>query len=232
MVSPLNRSPAIAAAPSAFDVDALAALLDAPTRDAPLASDVVRGIPVYAGDAVRAAAAAPDALLAEWRDVFERGAGIVCIRGAWTDAALAGADAVFAVELERAGTGTGDHFAKGGANVRVWDVHERLALASLARLGPAHQVTAQLNLVRPGGAAQACHRDYHLGFRTADELARYPPHVHVMSVALTLEPRVGGRAPRTPQDLARTAVAERWSPAAFDAALGATAAPMRSDLVR
>ena len=39
-----------------------------------------------------------------------------------------------------------------------------LALVSTAWLGPAYQVTSQVNVVRPGGVAQDPHRDYHLGF--------------------------------------------------------------------
>ena len=216
MVSPLN-----AVAPSIpvpvgptldvdIDVAELHALCDSPAEPSrvPRAVEIVRGVPAYAGDAVRRAALEPDeaaALAREWTRVLADGAGIVLVRGAWTAESLAGADAVFAVELERAAAGAGaDHFAAGGRNVRVWNAHERLALAdpagfvdyasnetlalaSLAWLGPAYRVTAQLNLVRPGGAAQAPHRDYHMGFRTAEELARYPAHAHRMSAALTLQ---------------------------------------------
>ena len=223
MVCPLNAMPAPTPDRSApaearadaarswprADVAELEALLASETRpaDVPSAVGIERGVPVYAGDGVRAAAASGsgvDALMAEWRDVFEHGAGVVLVRNAWTDESLARADAAFAAELGRAATGTGDHFAVGGANVRVWNAHERLALAdpaafvdyasnealalaSLAWLGPGYQVTAQLNLVRPGGAAQAPHRDYHMGFRTVEELARYPMHAHRMSAALTLQ---------------------------------------------
>ena len=56
-----------------------------------------------------------------------------------------------------------------------------------AWLGPAYQMTAQVNLVRPGGAAQTAHRDYHLGFQTAEGAARFPAHVHELSPYLTLQ---------------------------------------------
>ena len=37
-----------------------------------------------------------------------------------------------------------------------------------AWLGPNYQMTAQVNLVHPGGDFQQAHRDYHLGFQTAE----------------------------------------------------------------
>ena len=48
-------------------------------------------------------------------------------------------------------------------------------------------MTAQVNLVHPGGAAQAAHRDYHLGFQSAEISATYPAHVHDLSPVLTLQ---------------------------------------------
>ena len=54
-------------------------------------------------------------------------------------------------------------------------------------LGPNFQMTVQINLVRPGGAAQQAHRDYHLGFQTADVAEKYPTHMHDLSAGLTLQ---------------------------------------------
>jgi ectoine hydroxylase-related dioxygenase (phytanoyl-CoA dioxygenase family) len=48
-------------------------------------------------------------------------------------------------------------------------------------------VTAQVNVVRPGGEAQQAHRDYHLGFLSVHEAQRFPAHVHAMSPFLTLQ---------------------------------------------
>jgi len=62
-----------------------------------------------------------------------------------------------------------------------------LVIRGAAWLGPNYQMTAQLNVVYPGGQAQQAHRDYHLGFQTSDMAARYPAHVHVLSPALTLQ---------------------------------------------
>lgn len=56
-----------------------------------------------------------------------------------------------------------------------------------AWLGPAYQMTAQVNCVNPGGAAQDAHRDYHMGFMAPEQIVRYPAHVHDISPILTLQ---------------------------------------------
>jgi ectoine hydroxylase-related dioxygenase (phytanoyl-CoA dioxygenase family) len=179
--------------------------------DYPFASEVASNVLIYDGDAVRQAAAAPDsrkALLAEWVEAMTDGPGIVVFRGAFADTApLDAATEHFwaMIEEQRASnTGGGDHFAKPGANDRIWNALEKLclrdpkvfaayysneiiALISEAWLGPAYQVTSQLNVVNPGGAAQSPHRDYHLGFQTTEIGARYPAHVHRLSPVLTLQ---------------------------------------------
>jgi ectoine hydroxylase-related dioxygenase (phytanoyl-CoA dioxygenase family) len=48
-------------------------------------------------------------------------------------------------------------------------------------------MTAQVNLVHPGGQPQQAHRDYHLGFQTAEISATYPAHVHDLSPLMTLQ---------------------------------------------
>ncbi len=105
---------------------------------------------------------------------------------------------------EEAGRGKGDHFAAAGANDRIWNALQKhalrdpegfvayyanpaLAAVSTAWLGPHYQMTAQVNQVRPGGKAQRAHRDYHLGFQTAEAAARFPGHVHQMTAMLTLQ---------------------------------------------
>jgi len=97
-----------------------------------------------------------------------------------------------------------DHFAAAGTNSRIWNAHEKLcmrnpqlfarynandafALVCGAWLGPGYQITAQVNVVHPGGRAQVCHRDYHLGFQGREVLVEYPSHVHSLSPLLTLQ---------------------------------------------
>lgn len=62
-----------------------------------------------------------------------------------------------------------------------------IALVSTAWLGPAYQITSQVNVVNPGGDPQTGHRDYHLGFMSGDQAARFPAHVHRLSPVLTLQ---------------------------------------------
>jgi ectoine hydroxylase-related dioxygenase (phytanoyl-CoA dioxygenase family) len=179
--------------------------------DYPLASAVEKNVLIYDGASVRAAAADAvqrKALLAEWVEAMTDGPGVIALRGAFddvgpVDAATAAFQAMISEE-KAGGVGGGDHFAKPGANDRVWNALEKLclrdpevfaayygndiiALVSEAWLGPAYQITSQVNSVNPGGAAQSAHRDYHLGFQSAAVIERYPVHVHRISPVLTLQ---------------------------------------------
>jgi len=125
------------------------------------------------------------------------GPGIVVIRGAFEQDVIDGmsacVDGIIAGEAAR-GTAAGDHFAKAGVNQRIWNSLEKAAVAdpaafvqyysnsslatiSRAWLGPAYQMTAQVNCVLPGGVAQAPHRDFHLGFLTDTQAEQYPQNV-------------------------------------------------------
>ena len=195
------------------DIEEFAALCQQKTvlADYPLAADLQKGVLIYDCHSLRERIGDPEfdqMLRAEWAEALANGPGVVVLAGAETDhAMLDRASAMFRDMIEtqkRDGTGGGDHFAKPGANDRVWNSLEKhcladpdnfarcyanpfLALISQAWLGLFYQVTAQLNVVNPGGAAQSPHRDYHLGFQTAAEVARYPRHVHLMSPLLTLQ---------------------------------------------
>jgi ectoine hydroxylase-related dioxygenase (phytanoyl-CoA dioxygenase family) len=177
----------------------------------PLAAEVVDNVLVYDAERLRDVARSPEgegAVAAELVRALTGGPGVVAVRGAFPDTAVvdratAAFDAMIADEKE-AGGRAGDHFAKAGANDRVWNALEKLAvrdpetfvdyyandviaLLSRAWLGPAYQVTSQVNVVRPGGTAQDPHRDYHLGFMENDRIAQYPTHAHLLSPVLTLQ---------------------------------------------
>ncbi len=179
--------------------------------DYPLATDLQKGVLIYDCGLLRSRIGNPEfdqILRAEWAWALANGPGVVVLSGAETDdAMLDRASDIFRDLIDaqkREGTGGGDHFAKPGANDRIWNSLEKhcladpanfaryyanpfLALISQAWLGPFYQVTAQLNVVNPGGAAQSPHRDYHLGFQSAADVARYPRHVQSMSAMLTLQ---------------------------------------------
>jgi ectoine hydroxylase-related dioxygenase (phytanoyl-CoA dioxygenase family) len=144
----------------------------------------------------------------EWAHVFAHGAGILVIKQGVSDhSVIDRASTVFdqiIADEKRAAKGGGDHFAKPGANDRIWNSLEKhcladpanfaayysshgIALASEAWLGPAYQMTAQVNRVNPGGAAQTPHRDYHLGFMSGARMAQFPAHIHAVSPTLTLQ---------------------------------------------
>jgi ectoine hydroxylase-related dioxygenase (phytanoyl-CoA dioxygenase family) len=195
------------------DIADFAALTATETRlaDWPHAAAVKKGVLIY--DCPTLLPRLSDAndrrdLLAEWADAFMTGPGVLVLKGAEPDHAMIdAATALFFRLIEdqnRAGTGGGDHFAKPGANDRLWNSLQKhaeadpanfaayyanpfLAAISEAWLGPAYQITAQLNVVNPGGAAQSPHRDYHLGFASAAQIERYPSHVQMLSPVLTLQ---------------------------------------------
>ncbi len=193
-------------------LDDLRALLDQRTDPATCsnAARLLHDVPVYDCASLRPRLrddeAFRDALTSEWADVWESGPGILVLQGALAAPAVDGVTACFQeiIERERSAGSRGDHFAKAGANDRVWNALEKLclldpaafaryyandmlALASEAWLGPAYQMTSQVNNVRPGGVAQTPHRDFHLGFCSPDQAQRYPSHVHRLSPLLTLQ---------------------------------------------
>jgi len=136
------------------------------------------------------------------------GPGVVVFKRAFSDASVVDAatdafDAIIA-DQRASGAASGDHFAKPGANDRVWNALEKLAvrapsvfaayyandilaLVSIAWLGPDYQITSQVNVVNPGGDPQTGHRDYHLGFMSGDQAAQFPAHAHRLSPVLTLQ---------------------------------------------
>ncbi|WP_328497712.1 phytanoyl-CoA dioxygenase family protein [Streptomyces sp. NBC_00414] len=195
------------------DLDAFRELVERGTdpADHPYAAAVEGNVPLYDSGSLRAEARTPEGrrnVQAELVRALADGPGIVVLRGAFPDRgvldrATGTFDALIA-EQRASGATAGDHFAKPGANDRIWNALEKaalldpeafadyyandmLALVSHAWLGPGYQVTSQINVVNPGGAAQTVHRDYHLGFLSNEVAAEYPAHVHRLSPVLTLQ---------------------------------------------
>lgn len=177
----------------------------------PMAEYCQQRIPVYSGRTIRENTDNTNylhTLLAEWNQVLDTGAGIIVIKGAYADQSLLTRVTEILQSIIATETATNknaaDHFASPGANSRVWNAHEKLAvaspelftayyanpimhLASQAWLGPGYQITAQVNVVHPGGHAQVCHRDYHLGFQSIEQLSAFPLNVQRLSPHLTLQ---------------------------------------------
>lgn len=174
-------------------------------EDYPLCAQVLNNVPIYQARTLRNA----DRLTAmnELHRLFRDGPGVMVVRSAYEDLEVVDRhsqvfEAIFANEAAQGVAA--DHFAKAGSNGRIWNSLQKAALESPASfveyyanpllgliaeawLGPSYQVTAQVNVVHPGGQAQQPHRDYHLGFQTNDVVERFPLPLHLLSQYLTLQ---------------------------------------------
>ncbi|MEO9950545.1 MAG: phytanoyl-CoA dioxygenase family protein [Roseobacter sp.] len=195
------------------DVTEFASLVlrDCNPSDVPNAVETPKNIPVYdmaaladwlEGEETRRT------LMSEWARILHSGAGVFVLRKAYRDTSMIdAATKVFEQVIARekaAESSAADHFAAAGSNDRLWNSLQKLCeadpenfvqyhanpaidAACEAWLGPNYQMTAQVNLVHPGGQAQQAHRDYHLGFQSAEVSAEYPAHVHELSPLMTLQ---------------------------------------------
>ena len=175
--------------------------------DVPLAHDIKKNIPIYDVSQIDFLDDT-QTLRTEWANVLHKTAGVLVLKNAYPDTSCIDAATLIFEKIiadEKAATGDkADHFAASGANDRIWNSAQKLCqsdpntfakyfsnlavdTACKAWLGPNYQMTAQINLVRPTGAAQSPHRDYHLGFQTRELAESYPAHVHDLSPVLTLQ---------------------------------------------
>jgi ectoine hydroxylase-related dioxygenase (phytanoyl-CoA dioxygenase family) len=181
------------------------------TDTVPKAVGVENNIPIY--DVLKfrndlTNISAKSELMAEWAWVLKESSGVIVLRNAYQDTTVIDqATELYQsiIEQQKLGEVAGaDHFAAAGANDRIWNslqklcesspnvffkyfANEAIKTACESWLGPNYQMTAQVNLVHPGGSAQQAHRDYHLGFQTAEVSSSYPKHVHELSPVLTLQ---------------------------------------------
>ena len=192
-------------------VEDLREIVEQPTvlADYPHADDVVHNVLVYGPRLADQVARESDrrAVQAELARALLDGPGIVVFTSAFETPVVDAASAAFnrlIAQQKATGGAVGDHFAKPGANDRVWGALDKLAIAdpetfaayyasdvlalvSEAWLGPNYQVTSQVNVVNPGGQAQVAHRDYHLGFMDRAQALAFPAQVHALSPTLTLQ---------------------------------------------
>jgi len=184
------------------------------TSTYPLACVVERNVPIYDLGALEAQTVTAETLSRlqdEWHHILHTGPGIFILRDMYArtrysetlSATNAAFDRIIAKE-RTSNISKGDHFAAGGSNDRIWNAFQKhgeedpasfldyyanpwLAAVCNAWLGPGYRITAQVNAVHPGGAAQESHRDYHLGFMETDTCVRYPGPTQLTSQFLTLQ---------------------------------------------
>ncbi|KAJ5559763.1 hypothetical protein N7513_002162 [Penicillium frequentans] len=183
------------------------------TSTYPMACAVERNIPIYDLGALDEAmtGATVSQLQDEWHHVLHTGPGVFVLRDMYKparyshvlSASNAAFDRIIARERE-SNISQGDHFATSGSNDRIWNSFNKhgaedpasfvdyyanpwLAAVCTAWLGPGYKVTAQVNAVHPGGAAQEAHRDFHLGLQEADACARFPAPTQLATQFLTLQ---------------------------------------------
>jgi ectoine hydroxylase-related dioxygenase (phytanoyl-CoA dioxygenase family) len=195
-----------------LDVGEFAAICEQSTDAAtvPSASRVEHNVPVFQADTLRAAVDVPAAarqMMAELHDCLLDGPGAFVVEGMVDPAVVDDATATYLeiiADEKAAGIVAGDHYADPGLNDRIWNSFQKLAernpatfaryfanpvlaLVCRAWLGPAYRMTAQINVVHPGGNAQRPHRDYHIGFLTDAQAEQVPISMHRASVLLTLQ---------------------------------------------
>lgn len=142
--------------------------------------------------------------LKEIEERIDNGPGVLIVREAYKDHSLLDAvSSTFLARIENEADNGADHFAS-GSNRRLWNALNKLAedaphlfaeyygnewlhRVSEAWLGPLYQITAQVNVVVPGGAPQTGHRDYHLGFYPESLVAEMPDLIRQASSRLTLQ---------------------------------------------
>lgn len=193
-----------------IDVRAFAAVCEQRVNAAEYshAQEVVNQVVIYHADALRSAALHDRrGILSELHGLFRDGPGVMVVRDAFPDLAVVDRQSEVFRQIitdEAARVVRADHFAKAGANQRIWNSLQKaaehspdsfieyyanplLGLIAESWLGPSFQATAQVNVVTPGGQAQQPHRDYHLGFQSDEVAARFPLPMHRLSQHLTLQ---------------------------------------------
>ena len=143
-------------------------------------------------------------LKTELNHILEKGPGVFVIRNLFEDCEVIDqSNDIFEKIIKKEDNSKNDHFAS-GTNARIWNGLQKVALENpevfinyysnnVLRVvaeswcGPNFQMTAQVNVVKPGGEMQKPHRDYHLGFQENKEIQEYPISSQRMSQNLTLQ---------------------------------------------
>jgi ectoine hydroxylase-related dioxygenase (phytanoyl-CoA dioxygenase family) len=176
----------------------------------PNASTIKNNIPIYDARTLNPTdTTQTTSLQDEWHSILSDGPGIFVLKHMYDPTTYSNTldatnTAFSAIIARESSSKRGDHFAAGGKNDRIWNSFSKhafadpdsfityysnpwLSLVSEAWLGPAYRITAQVNIVKPGGAAQESHRDYHLGFQDLQSCAAFPKSIQLASQYLTLQ---------------------------------------------
>ena len=193
---------------SDIDYDDLAKICSQKTlqEDYPFADSVSNNVVIYDANYLETFIGNSEnelRLKTELHQVLEGGPGVFVIRNLYRHDAIDQSNNIFEKIVESEGNTSNDHFAS-GTNTRIWNAFQKVALEdpnafisyysnNLLKLvaeswcGPNSQMTAQVNIVRPGGEMQKPHRDYHLGFQENQIVELFPISAHRLSNYLTLQ---------------------------------------------
>ena len=193
---------------SDIDYDDLAKICSQKTlqEDYPFADSVSNNVVIYDANYLESFIGDSEnelRLKTELHQVLEGGPGVFVIRNLYRHDAIDQSNNIFEKIVESEGNTGNDHFAS-GTNTRIWNAFQKVALEdpeafisyysnNLLKLvaeswcGPNSQMTAQVNIVRPGGEMQKPHRDYHLGFQENQIVELFPISAHRLSNYLTLQ---------------------------------------------
>ena len=177
--------------------------------DYPHASCIEKNLLIYeAARLSKIAKANRLAVMNELHQALLRGPGVFVVKQFYADAGLMQQGTRIFEKIilkeQAANQEKGDHFSKGNPNVRIWNSFEKMlyqapdyfieyygnplySLVCESWLGPGYQITAQVNLTKPGSQPQIPHRDYHLGFQNKETIQQYPLTVQKASQLLTLQ---------------------------------------------
>ncbi|MDH3245048.1 MAG: phytanoyl-CoA dioxygenase family protein [Saprospiraceae bacterium] len=199
--------------PDDINLDAFADLCQQSVdrNDFPLATSVRQNVVIYQGEKLTAALEDDDEkkkVKGELHHCLKNGPGVFAIQDFYSDRNILDRSTQIFEEIiarEKVNRSiVGDHFAKVGENERIWNSFQKVAerdphafiayyknplfaIVSESWLGPGYQMTAQVNIVKPGGRAQTAHRDFHLGFQSDDLVQQFPLPLQIASQYLTLQ---------------------------------------------
>ncbi len=169
---------------------------------------IEKNIPIYQGERLLTAFLSEERIKAldELHFVFKDGPGVLVIKNFFSEEKIIDqSNEIYIKIIEREKKLTrGDHFGNAKTNERVWNSFEKTCyenpqvffdyyknplfnLVNEAWLGPFSSITAQVNVVKPGGKPQVAHRDYHLGFQSDEIISQFPLSLQKASQFLTLQ---------------------------------------------